>query len=237
MTDPLDERTRILQPVLLALTAATGVIDAVSYLGLGRVFTANMTGNVVLLGFAVAGAQGLSVTRSGIALLAFFVGAVIGGRTARSMSDAPWQRWTRVAFGAEAGLLLLATTFAIGQTRSLDAKPARLSAVIILTAAALGIRNATVRKLAVPDLTTTVLTLTVTGLAADSTLAGGVNQGFAKRSAAVVLMLAGAAVGAWLVEYSLALALAACAIAAGCCALAVGRATVDPPGHGERIGS
>ena len=71
---------RVLPPVLLGLTAVTGLVDAVSYLALGHVFTANMTGNVVFLGFAVAGAQGLSVTRSGSAVAAFFIGAVIGGR-------------------------------------------------------------------------------------------------------------------------------------------------------------
>jgi uncharacterized membrane protein YoaK (UPF0700 family) len=40
---------------LMALTAVSGLVDAVSYLGLGHVFTANMTGNVVVLGFAAAG--------------------------------------------------------------------------------------------------------------------------------------------------------------------------------------
>src|SRR5262249_59224931 len=71
---------RQLLVVLLALTFVTGIVDAVSYLGLGHVFTANMTGNVVLLGFAVAGASGLSVTRSSLSLVAFLAGAVCGGR-------------------------------------------------------------------------------------------------------------------------------------------------------------
>jgi uncharacterized membrane protein YoaK (UPF0700 family) len=64
----------ILPFVLLGLTATTGIVDAVSFLALGHVFTANMTGNVVFLGFAVAGAQGLSVARSGAALAAFLGG-------------------------------------------------------------------------------------------------------------------------------------------------------------------
>src|SRR5258708_12061051 len=75
------ERERALVPVLLSLTAVTGLVDAVSVLGLGRVFTANMTGNVVFLGFAAAGAPGLSLVRSGAALLAFVIGAAIGGRS------------------------------------------------------------------------------------------------------------------------------------------------------------
>ena len=49
---------------LLVLTFSTGLIDAVSFVGLGKVFTANMTGNVVFLGFAIAGVAGLSFWRS-----------------------------------------------------------------------------------------------------------------------------------------------------------------------------
>ena len=66
---------------LIALTFTTGLIDAVSFLGLGSVFTANMTGNVVLLGFAVVGVPGLSVTRSLLALGGFLVGAALRRET------------------------------------------------------------------------------------------------------------------------------------------------------------
>src|SRR5207245_2693798 len=66
--------------ILLAMTGVTGVVDAVSFLAMGHVFTANMTGNIVLLGFALAGAAGLSVSRSSVALIAFLAGAVGGGR-------------------------------------------------------------------------------------------------------------------------------------------------------------
>jgi uncharacterized membrane protein YoaK (UPF0700 family) len=103
---------RVLPAALLGLTAVTGLVDAVSYLALGHVFTANMTGNVVLLGFAVAGAPGLSVTRSGSAVAAFFIGAVIGGRMAARMSGRR-DRWTGAAFGAEAALFLAAMAVAL----------------------------------------------------------------------------------------------------------------------------
>ena len=73
---------RILPALLLALTATTGFVDAVSYLALGHVFTANMTGNVVFLGFAVAKVPELSIARSGAALGAFVIGAALGGRLA-----------------------------------------------------------------------------------------------------------------------------------------------------------
>ncbi len=211
-----------LPPVLLGLTVVTGLVDAVSYLALGHVFTANMTGNVVFLAFAVSGAQGLSVTRSGTALVAFLVGAVIGGRMAARMSAGPRHRWTGAAFGAEAGLLLAATAIALGSGSALSADARPLYAVIILTGLAMGVRNATVRKLAVPDLTTTVLTLTITGLAADSALAGGSSPGWARRTASVVTMFAGAAVGAWLLRYSVALPL----VVGG-----VGATVTDEPGR------
>jgi len=78
---------RRLLPVLLTLTVTTGLIDAVSYLGLGHVFTANMTGNVVLLGFGLAHAGGLPVLAPLISLLAFLLGAGIGGRIAARLAE------------------------------------------------------------------------------------------------------------------------------------------------------
>jgi uncharacterized membrane protein YoaK (UPF0700 family) len=65
-----------LPPVLLVLTVVTGLVDAVSYLKLGHVFVANMTGNVVFLGFAIAGASGLSAAASIVALATFLLGAL-----------------------------------------------------------------------------------------------------------------------------------------------------------------
>src|SRR5260221_243696 len=98
-----------------------------------------------------------------------------------------------------------------------------VDAVIILTALAMGGRNATVRQLAVPDLTTTVLTLTLTGLAADSPWAGGTGRGARRRIIAVVIMFAGAAVGAWLVRWVAAAPLALGGIVATGCAIVAAR--------------
>ena len=82
----------------------------------------------------------------------------------------------------------------------------------------MGVRNATARRLAVPDLTTTVLTMTITGLAADSALAGGTGKGSLRRVSAVVAMLAGAVAGALLLRTGLTLPLAfAAAIALATC--------------------
>jgi uncharacterized membrane protein YoaK (UPF0700 family) len=196
---------------LLALTFSTGTVDAVSYLGLGHVFTANMTGNVVLLGFGIAGAGALPVVSPIVSLAAFAVGSGIGGALARRMADRHLTH-VSVALGLEAILLAGAAILAVAT----DPQPATFAAdaTITLMAAAMGVRNATARRLAVPDLTTTVLTMTITGLAADSTLAGGSGKGTLRRISAVVAMLAGAVVGALLLRTGLTLPLAVAAAVA-----------------------
>ena len=182
---------------LVALTMVSGLVDAVCYLGLGRVFTANMTGNVVVFGFAVAGARGFSVTATLTSLAFFLIGAFCAGRAAPwlAVGDGVRHRLLLVAMGTEACFVAtaaliaaLAATVATGWARYV---------VIALLAFAMGVRNATVRRLAVPDLTTTVLTMTLTGLAAEAAVAGGEQATAAyRRAAAVAAMLIGAIVGA-----------------------------------------
>jgi uncharacterized membrane protein YoaK (UPF0700 family) len=202
---------------LLALTFTTGMVDAVSYLGLGHVFTANMTGNVVLLGFGIAGAGGLPVLAPCISLAAFALGAGLGGVLARRLADRHAVH-IGVTLGIEVAVVAAATIVAA----AVDLHPATVAGdlVIALLALAMGVRNATVRKIAVPDLTTTVLTMTLTGLAADSRLFGGDGGGDARRLAALTAMLLGAIAGGLLVKTSLALALLAAAGLAAVAALA-----------------
>ena len=186
--------------ILFLLTFVTGIVDSVSVLALGRVFTANMTGNIVFIGFAMAGVPGFSLPHSITALAGFLAGAVVGGRLGSLMSQKSRERWVRVAVFCEAILLLLAG-FALEGLEIAEATPSmRIYSIIVLTAIAMGLRNATVRRLAVPDLTTTVLTLTVTGVAADSSLAGGNNPRVGYRLASIFLMLLGAASGALLLR-------------------------------------
>jgi uncharacterized membrane protein YoaK (UPF0700 family) len=180
-----------------AHTFVTGIIDAVSFLGLGHVFTANMTGNVVLLGFALGGRADLSVGRSLAALCAFATGSVVGGRLTNQRQRTP-ARQLLIAMHAEVLLLCLAAAAAL--IAGGDTSYAGLSPVIVLTAMAMGLRNAVVRKLAVPDLTTTVLTMTVTGLAADSVLAGGPAPRGGRRLLAALAMASGALIGTMLVR-------------------------------------
>src|SRR5438067_11375921 len=174
--------------VMSVLTFVTGIVDAVSVLGLGRVFTANMTGNVVFLGFAAAGVSEFSIARSLTALAAFLAGAVLGGRLGSRMAEPGRLRWLRTAAACEAALLVVAGLASIGFNLASAPLTLHLHALIVLTAVAMGLRNATVRRLAVPDLTTTVLTLTLTGIAADSSLARGKNPRFRYRAASVVFM-------------------------------------------------
>jgi uncharacterized membrane protein YoaK (UPF0700 family) len=178
--------------VLMALTVLSGVVDAVCYLGLGRVFTANMTGNVVVLGFAAAGAPGFSVPASLTSLLVFLAGAVAGGRISQQVS--PRSRLLAVAIWCESGFVAVAAVVAF-LAGNVAAGWGRYTVIAIL-AFAMGIRNAAIRHLAIPDMTTTVLTQTLTGLAADSFLAGGASTRAGRRSAAVVAMAAGATAGA-----------------------------------------
>jgi uncharacterized membrane protein YoaK (UPF0700 family) len=192
----------------LVLTFTTGLVDAVSYLGLGRVFTANMTGNVVLLGFGIAGGNGLPVFAPVLSLAAFLVGAGAGGVLAKRMGDRHPEHIAR-ALAIEVSLLGLAAVLAAAVTIRANAASGDL--VIALLAFAMGVRNATVRRIGVPDLTTTVLTMTLTGLAADSRVLGGSGEGTPRRLAAVVAMLTGAVAGALLLKTSLVLPLAGAA--------------------------
>jgi uncharacterized membrane protein YoaK (UPF0700 family) len=189
---------------LLLLTFSTGLVDAASYLGLGHVFAANMTGNIVLLGFGIAGAGHLPVVAPIVSLAGFLLGAGIGGRAGRRLSE-NHRRHLAFALAVEGGMLLAATVIATIVTVRAGAVSGDL--VIALLAIGMGARNATVKALAVPDLTTTVLTMTLTGLAADSPPAGGSGAGSVRRGTAVGAMLVGALAGALLVKASLPLVL------------------------------
>jgi uncharacterized membrane protein YoaK (UPF0700 family) len=191
-----DERHGPLPALLLVLTIVTGLVDAVSYLKLGHVFVANMTGNVVFLGFAVADAREFSVPASLLAIAAFLAGAVLGGRIG---SRADHHRARLLTFATSLQIALVGAALAVSSIAlSQDSALVQYS-LIVLLALAMGLQNAIARRLGVPDLTTTVLTLTLTGLAADSTLGGGKNPKPSRRVLATVTMFLGSAVGALLV--------------------------------------
>ncbi len=185
-----------LAPLFVAMTLVTGLVDAFSYLVLGHVFVANMTGNVVFLGFAVAGAHGFSIGASLVALVSFGAGSVLGGRVAARFGDHRG-RHLSVAMTVQSAFLVIAVALAIVSSNPPDSA-FRYSLIVALSLATGG-QNASARKLAVPDLTTTVLTMTVTGIGADSALGGGKGSKSGRRVIAVTAMFLGALLGALLV--------------------------------------
>jgi uncharacterized membrane protein YoaK (UPF0700 family) len=190
-----DPRHGPLPILLLLLTLNTGVVDAVSILSLGRVFVANMTGNVVFVGFAAAGAPGFSLSASLWALGGFIAGAYFGGVVVRRLAT---HRGRLFAAAVVIETLLLLAALIISAAAGKAPTTAGIDAIAASAAAALGLQNAVVRKLAVPDLTTTVLTMTLTGIAADTSPAGR-GATIVRRALAVTAMFAGAIIGAHLV--------------------------------------
>jgi uncharacterized membrane protein YoaK (UPF0700 family) len=178
--------------MMVALTVVTGLVDAASYLKLGHAFVANMTGNVVFLGFALAGASGLSTAASLVAIGAFLLGA-FGGGWLGARNAAHRGRVLRAASAAQGPVMLVALLLALSAAEPLD-RDVRY-ALIALLALAMGVQNASAQRIAVPDLTTTVLTRTLTGLASEAGLIGGSGSKLGRRIVAVGAMLLGALAG------------------------------------------
>jgi uncharacterized membrane protein YoaK (UPF0700 family) len=181
--------------LLLLLTVNTGVVDAVSILSLGRVFVANMTGNVVFVGFAAAGAPGFSLSASLWALAGFVAGASFGGLLIRRIGLHRGRLFS-AAVVLETVMLAVALLVSIIGGHLVSAP--EIDVMAASAAIGLGLQNAVVRRLAVPDLTTTVLTMTLTGIAADI-FARNYGPTAVRRVAALAAMLGGAVVGALVV--------------------------------------
>jgi len=157
---------------------------------------ANMTGNVVFLAFSLTGAPGFSLIASLVAIGAFSVGALVGGRVSKAFS--PHRGHMLGAVGVvEAVLLAIAAI--VGLVIHNPAGGVGRYVLITVLSLAMGAQNAMARKLAVPDLTTTVLTLTLTGISADSRLAGGGGSKAGRRLVSASSMFIGALIGAMLV--------------------------------------
>ncbi|MGV9311931.1 YoaK family protein [Streptomyces sp. NPDC003691] len=200
LVPPREDRHGPLPPLLLTLTLVTGLVDAVSYLALGKVFVANMTGNVVFLGFALTGADGLSALASAVSLTAFLAGALAGGRLGTRFAG---NRGRLLAVATAGQAALTAVAVVVAAVTGGEVTTAVRYALIVLLGLAMGAQNAVARRLGVPDLTTTVLTLTLTGLAADSASAGGKAPRPGRRIMSVLVMFLGALVGAVLIRYDL----------------------------------
>jgi uncharacterized membrane protein YoaK (UPF0700 family) len=216
-TDPAEPRRRELPFILAVLTFTTGLVDAISYLELGGVFTAFQTANLVLLGFALAGTESFSIAPPAVSLVSFLAGATLGGRWALRLTNRH-RRWFSIALAMEVVLVGLAIVAAGGLDA--DTLSDQRLLVIALLAAAMGLRTATVSQLLVPGLTTTVMTSTISAMAADF---GSSGAGGGRRRRTVVTIAArvlGAAGGALLLELSVVLPVLLVAVLVGLSAVA-----------------
>lgn len=185
--------------LLVALTVATGAVDAVSWLAFDKVFSAFMTGNIVLLGFGVAGAAGPPVLRSAVSLAGFGTGATLGGRIVSP--EASEETWPRRVTTALALVVLVEAAF-LAVWVVVDARPssATATALIAISALAMGTQTVAIFSLGVRAVFTTAATATWAALMGDlSDWAQSRNE---RRRLALVLaaLFAGAVAGGLLID-------------------------------------
>jgi uncharacterized membrane protein YoaK (UPF0700 family) len=211
VVSPVSERTTVV--CLLLLTFSTGLVDAISVLVLGHVFVANMTGNVIFLGFWFAPHTVVDMPAALVAFVSFVTGAVLGGRLSRHL-DGNVRRWLAVALGIE--VVVLATLSILSGAGVLDYHNNTKLILIAGLALTFGSQAATARQFGIQELSTTVLTTTLVGIGFDSRVAGGAGHREKLRYSVVLTMCAGALVGATLTRWFVApvIALAAVVVAA-----------------------
>ncbi|OBG86817.1 hypothetical protein A5733_25095 [Mycobacterium sp. NS-7484] len=198
IASPVTQRLTVV--ALLLLTFTTGLVDAISVLVLGHVFVANMTGNVIFLGFWFVPSSAVDVTGALVAFIGFVVGTVVGGRLRRHL-DGHVRTWLATALGVEV-VLLTALSILVG-TGVLSYQDNR-KLILVLLAMTFGIQNATARQFGIQELSTTVLTQTIVGLGFDSRLAGGTGDREKLRYGVVLTMCAGAVLGATVSQFTVA---------------------------------
>ncbi|MCW2513428.1 MAG: hypothetical protein JWR11_2470 [Mycobacterium sp.] len=214
---------RLTTTALLLLTFATGLVDAVSVLVLGHVFVANMTGNVIFLGFWFVPHAGIDLIAGVVAFASFISGAVLGGRLARHL-DAKVRRWLVVALGFEVVVLL--TISILAGLGVLQYQGGGRLILIAGLAVVFGTQNATARQFGVQELSTTVLTQTIVGIGFDSRIAGGTGRREKLRFGVILVMCSGAVIGATLTLWVVApvIAIAAAVVASSAAIFAFGPA-------------
>jgi uncharacterized membrane protein YoaK (UPF0700 family) len=153
------------EAMLLLLTLAAASVDAISYLGLGQVFTAMMTGNTVLLGLALAQGEALAALRSILALIGFTIGVFAGAMIVERESEPA--EWPAAVTAALAFETLVLAIFTAASTLFDSTRAVVIYLLIILSAFAMGIQSAAVRRLGVPGIATTYITGTLTTLMVD----------------------------------------------------------------------
>jgi uncharacterized membrane protein YoaK (UPF0700 family) len=189
--------------LMMTLTVVTGALDAVGYLGLDRVFTGNMTGNVVILGMGVAAEEGLPVAGPLIALLGYVLGAAAGGVIIRGRAKG-WSAVITASICVNAAILALVATFLLVAPRFSGQSPAAIAAAATI-AVVMGAQASIARFLAVTDMTTVVVTSTITSYASETLLKGGLTWFTHRRLWAVVAIFAGALAGGLMMKLHISL--------------------------------
>jgi uncharacterized membrane protein YoaK (UPF0700 family) len=198
-----------LSRTLLVLTFVTGIVDAVSFLALGGVFAAMQTGNVIFLGIGIAGSSHAAVWAPLLGLLGFLAGSSAGAVLLKP--DGPSSgRELRWAMAIEVGLLGAAAVLAA----LVDVRPGDATAYVLIAtlSLAMGQRNTVARRVGGQNLATTVLNLTLSAFVSHTPTGIASEDELAVRGTAIAAILVGAAVGALLLQASLALALAVAAL-------------------------
>ncbi|WP_083212316.1 YoaK family protein [Mycobacterium parascrofulaceum] len=198
---------------LLLLTFATGLADSISILVLGHVFVANMTGNVIFLGFWLAPRTSVDLTAVVVALPTFVCTTILSGRMSRHFADRT-RPWITTVLAVEIGLLVV---LAIAAGAGILQYHNNTKLIIIaMLAVTFGLQHSSARQFGIQELSTTVLTSTIVSLGLDSRLAGGAGDRRALRLGVVSTMCAGAFLGATMSRFVVApvFAVAAAVVAA-----------------------
>ena len=191
VTSPVSERSTV--AALLLLTFATGLADSISILVLGHVFVANMTGNVIFLGFWLAPRTSVDLTAVVVALPTFVCTTILSGRMRRHFGDRT-RPWITTVLATEIALLVvLAALAGTGALRYHDNTKLIMIGILAVT---FGLQHSSARQFGIQELSTTVLTSTIVSLGLDSRLAGGTGDRQALRLGVVATMCAGAFLGA-----------------------------------------
>ncbi|OBF11909.1 hypothetical protein A5730_05295 [Mycobacterium sp. ACS4054] len=191
VTSPVSERSTV--AALLLLTFATGLADSISILVLGHVFVANMTGNVIFLGFWLAPRTSIDMTAVVVALPTFVCTTIVSGRISRHFADRT-RDWITTVLATE--ITLLVTLAILGGTGALHYHSNTKLIMIGILAVTFGLQHSSARQFGIQELSTTVLTSTIVSLGLDSRLAGGSGDRQALRIGVVLTMCAGAFLGA-----------------------------------------
>lgn len=213
--------------MMMALTFVTGALDAVGYLGMDRIFTGNMTGNIVILGMASVGGHGLPTVGPASALAAFMTGAAISGAVLRRSSKA-WN--VQVSILLAIGTVILIACAVVLLTSGAHPEWLRVT-IASAIALQMGSQALIARFLAVKDMTTVVVTSTLTSLAGESLFGPG-NRLMNRRFWAIAMLFAGAVSGAALMRVNLSVPVFVAAAVTGI-VLVLGILTWNPSPRGR----